>query len=82
MNSNEDVMYLVLDSMRLYRMGDRELAASKLVSAFQKADTAISLRLVDATIETLKLRREVNLDIVERNKLALGIGDAYAAGSV
>ena len=82
MNSNDRVMELILDAMRLHRMGDRELAASKLVSAFQKADTAVALRLVDATIETLKLRREVNLDIVERNKLALGIGDSYAAGSV
>jgi hypothetical protein len=35
MNSNEDVMYLVLDAMRLHRMGDRELAGSKLVSASQ-----------------------------------------------
>lgn len=82
MNSNDRVMELILDAMRLHRMGDRELAASKLVSAFQKADTAVALRLVDATIETLKVRREVNLDIVERNKLALEIGDSYAAGSV
>lgn len=82
MNSNDRVMELILDAMRLHRMGDRELAGSKLVSAFQKADTAVALRLVDATIETLKVRREVNLDIVERNKLALGIGDSYAAGSV
>lgn len=82
MNSNDRVMELILDAMRLHRMGDRELAASKLVSAFQKADTAVALRLVDATIETLNVRREVNLDIVERNKLALGIGDSYAAGSV
>ena len=82
MNSNDRVMELILDALRLHRMGDRELAASKLVSAFQKADTAVALRLVDATIETLNVRREVNLDIVERNKLALGIGDSYAAGSV
>ncbi len=82
MNSNDRVMELILDAMRLHRMGDLELAASKLVSAFQKADTAVALRLVDATIETLRVRREVNLDIVERNKLALGTGDSYAAGSV
>lgn len=82
MKSNDRVMELVLDAMRLYRMGDRELAASKLVTAFQTAESAVALRLVDATIETLKVRREVNLDIVERNKLALRVGDAYAAGSV
>ena len=82
MNSNDRVMELILDAMRLHRMGDRELAASKLVSAFQKADTSIALRLVDATIETLKLRREVNIDIAERNRLALGLGDTYAAGPV
>ncbi len=82
MNNTDKVVELVLDSMRLYRMGDRELAASKLVDAYKTADTARTLRLVDATIETLKVRREVNLDIVERNKLALQVGDAYAAGSV
>lgn len=64
---------LVIDALVSSRRGDPEVAADRLVSAYKTAKRAIELRLVDATIETLKLRREVNLNIVERNQISMRI---------
>lgn len=64
---------LVIEALASSRRGDPEVAADRLVTAFKASKKAIELRLVDAAVEALKLRREVNLNIIERNKLALQI---------
>lgn len=68
---DDQAVEYVIEALTSYRRGDSEVAADRLVSAFKTARFAPELRLVDATIEALKLRRDVNLNIVERNQLAL-----------
>jgi hypothetical protein len=71
MNKQNEALEYVIEALQSYKRGYPDTAADRLVSAFNASEQAVELRLVDATIEALQLRKDVNENIAERNRISL-----------